>query len=95
MADEPPTQEARMFHNTEISTMVQLVTTAEAAQVMAMDDKILQAEQRSFHSFFDVHVIAKDDGSYSLFEEADYGELPTHLIDDIIYTAQGKMSDEY
>ena len=52
-----------MFHNTEISTMVQLVTTAEAAQTMAMDDKILQAEQRSFHSFFDVHVIAKDDGS--------------------------------
>jgi hypothetical protein len=40
-------------------------------------------------------VVRVGDGSYLLIEEGDYGELPLHLIDDIVYTAAGKMDDEY
>ena len=44
--------------------------------------------------FFDVHVVQTEEG-YILIEEGDYGELPMHLIDDIVYTATGKMDDQY
>ena len=63
--------------------------------IIALDEKIMQAERRSYHTFFDVHVVQAGDGSYLLIEEGDYGELPLHLIDDIVYTATGKMDDEY
>ena len=43
---------------------------------------------------FDVHVVETRDG-YILIEEGDYGELPMHLIDQIVYTATGKMADEF
>ena len=61
---------------------------------IALDEKTLEAERRSYHSFFDVHVVRTEDG-YILIEEGDYGELPMHFIDDIVYTATGKMDDEY
>ena len=61
---------------------------------IALDEKTLEAERRSYPSFFDVHVVRTEDG-YILIEEGDYGELPMHLIDDIVYTATGKMDDEY
>ena len=63
-------------------------------ETIALDEKTLEAERRSYHSFFDVHVVQTEDG-YILIEEGDYGELPLHLIDDIVYTASGKMDDEY
>lgn len=62
--------------------------------IIALDEKTLEAERRSYHTFFDVHVVKTADG-YILIEEGDYGELPMHLIDDIVYTATGKMDDEY
>lgn len=64
------------------------------ADIIALDVKTLEAERRSYHTFFDVHVVRTTDG-YMLIEEGDYGELPMHLIDDIVYTATGKMDDEY
>lgn len=36
-----------------------------------------------------------DHYGYILIEEGDYGELPMHLIDQIVYTATGKMADEF
>ena len=63
-------------------------------ETIALDEKTLEAERRSYHSFFDVHVVQTEDG-YILIEEGDYGELPMHLIDDIVYTSSGKMDDEY
>ncbi|MEM6409917.1 MAG: hypothetical protein AAF683_00110 [Pseudomonadota bacterium] len=62
--------------------------------IIALDEKTLEAERRSYHTFFDVHVVKTSEG-YILIEEGDYGELPMHLIDDIVYTATGKMDDEY
>lgn len=62
--------------------------------IIALDEKTLEAERRSYHTLFDVHVVQTEDG-YILVEEADYGELPMHLIDQIVYTATGKMDDEF
>ena len=64
------------------------------SDTIVLDEKTLEAERRSYHTFFDVHVVQTQDG-YILIEEGDYGELPMHLIDDIVYTATGKMDDEY
>ena len=60
--------------------------------IIALDEKTLEAERRSYHTFFDVHVVETRDG-YILIEEGDYGELPMHLIDQIVYTATGKMAE--
>ena len=54
--------------------------------IIALDENTLEAERRSYHTFFDVHVVETADG-YILIEEGDYGELPMHLIDQIVYTA--------
>ena len=65
------------------------------AQSLSMDDKIMQAERRSYHSFYDIHVIDNEDGTYSTYEEGDYNALPMSIIDRIVYSVAGKMSDEY
>lgn len=41
--------------------------------IIALDEKTLEAERRSYHTFFDVHVVETRDG-YILIEEGDYGE---------------------
>ena len=56
---------------------------------------VIRSETPYGQTVFDVHVVQAGDGSYLLIEEGDYGELPLHLIDDIVYTATGKMGDEY
>ena len=73
-----------------------LAADAIMGRSITLDETIMRAERRSYHSFFDVHVVENDDGTYSVFEEVDYGTLlPSHLIDAIVYTADGKMSDEF
>jgi|GEM_PF-639965 len=80
-----------------IKTASHEVLTHEMIQArsLCLDEKIMEAERRSFHTFFDVHVIENDDFTYSVFEEGDYGNLPNHLIDSVVYTTVGKMDDEY
>ncbi len=39
--------------------------------IIALDEKTLEAERRSYHTFFDVHVVETRDG-YILIEEGDY-----------------------
>lgn len=62
---------------------------------MAFNEAVRRAEQRSYHTYFDTHVIAEEDGTYATLDEGDYGALPMQVIDRIYYTAQGRMSDEY
>lgn len=83
------------YNTTAYAAQSTLAAEAIIARSITLDEKIQQAERRSFHSFFDIHVIANEDGTYSLFEEGDYGAIPNHLIDSITYTADGKMSDEF
>ena len=54
-----------------------------------------RAEQRSYHTYFDTHVVEEPDGSYITIDEGDYGRLPMQVIDRIYYTAQGRLADEY
>ena len=35
-----------------------------------------QADIRANHSFFDQHIIAQEDGSYTAIDEGDYDVLP-------------------
>ena len=62
---------------------------------MAFNEAVRRAEQRSYHTYFDTHVVEEADGSYMTVGEADYGQLPMQVIDRIYYTAQGRLSDEY
>ena len=54
---------------------------------------VASAERRALHSYFDQHVI-EDEGRYFSIDEADYNALPMRLIDKVVYTAHGAMSDE-
>ena len=83
-----------MCYTTETFEADTATTRQINTDTIALDEKTLQAERRSYHSFFDVHVVQTEEG-YLLIEEGDYGELPRHLIDDIVYTATGKMDDQY
>jgi hypothetical protein len=62
---------------------------------MAFNEAVRRAEQRSYHTYFDTHVVEEADGSYLTLDEGDYGRLPMQVIDRITYTAQGRMADEY
>jgi hypothetical protein len=53
------------------------------------------AERRALHSFFDQHVIIEADGRYCAIDEGDYNALPMHIIDRVVYSVPGAMSDEY
>ena len=83
-----------MCYTTETFEADTATTRQINTDTIALDEKTLQAERRSYHSFFDVHVVQTEEG-YILIEEGDYGELPMHLIDDIVYTATCKMDDQY
>ncbi|API60169.1 hypothetical protein BSL82_13410 [Tardibacter chloracetimidivorans] len=53
------------------------------------------AERRALHSFFDQHVIEDDTRGYIAIDEGDYGALPMALIDRVVHTVPGGMSDEF
>ena len=53
-----------------------------------------QADIRANHSFFDQHIIAQEDGSYTAVDEGDYDALPQRLIDQVVNTIAGRMGDD-
>lgn len=83
------------YQTTNNISIVASNNAAIIAQSISMDEKIMQVERRSYHSFYDVHVIENEDGTYSTYEEGDYDALPMSIIDRIVYSVAGKMSDEY
>ena len=74
-----------------MATLLEASITGE----MAFNEAVRRAEQRSYHSYFDTHVVGETDGSYATIDEGDYGALPMQVIDRIYYTAQGRMGDDY
>jgi hypothetical protein len=74
-----------------MATLLEASITAE----MAFNEAVRRAEQRSYHSYFDTHVVEETNGTYSTIDEGDYGALPMQLIDRIYYTAQGRLADDY
>ena len=52
------------------------------------------AERRAYHSYFNQHIVEAD-GDYYAFDEGDYNALPQHLVDQVVHTVPGALSDEY
>ena len=63
----------------------------QAAFVAALD----QAHARSFHSYFTQYILADDEAGYIAVDEGDYGALPKALLDRVIDTVPGRLSDEF
>lgn len=74
---------------------MQTITTAQHADTANYLAALAFAERRALHSFFDQHVIEDDAGHYVAIDEGDYDALPVTLIDRVVHTVPGGMSDEF
>ncbi|QQN74004.1 hypothetical protein [Croceicoccus sp. YJ47] len=63
----------------------------QAAFIAALD----QAHARSFHSYFTQYVLTDDDAGYIAVDGGDYGALPKAMLDRVIDTVPGRLSDEF
>ena len=63
----------------------------QAAFVAALD----QAQARSFHSYFTQYILSDEEAGYIAVDEGDYGALPKALLDRVIETVPGRLSDEF
>jgi len=63
----------------------------QAAFVAALD----QAHARSYHSYFTQYVLIDGEAGYIAVDEGDYGKLPKALLDRVIDTVPGRLSDEF
>jgi hypothetical protein len=63
----------------------------QAAFVAALD----QAHARAFHSYFAQHVLVDAEGGYIAVDEGDYGALPKAMLDRVVDSVPGKLSDEF
>jgi hypothetical protein len=53
------------------------------------------ANARSFHSYFNQYILTDFERGYIVIDEGDYGALPPQLMDRVIDSVPGRMSDEY
>ena len=71
-----------------------LATTAlandQAAYVAALD----RAHARSYHSYFNQHVLTDAEAGYITIDEGDYGALSAQLAERVIETVPSKLCDE-
>jgi hypothetical protein len=63
----------------------------QAAFVAALD----KAHARSLHSYFTQYVLTDGEAGYIAVDEGDYGALPKAMLDRVIDTVPGKLSDEF
>ena len=63
----------------------------QAAFVAALD----QAHARSYHSYYTQYVLTDNEAGYIAVDEGDYGALPKAMLDRVIDTVPGKLSDEF
>lgn len=74
---------------------MQTISTTSQADTANYLAALAFAERRALHSFFDQHVIEEARGSYVAIDEGDYNALPMALVDRVVHTVPGRMSDEY
>jgi hypothetical protein len=53
------------------------------------------SERRALHSFFAQHVLVDAGAGYITIDEGNYEALPVSMIDRVIHTVHGAMSDEF
>lgn len=63
----------------------------QAAFVAALD----QAHARSYHSYYTQYVLTDNEAGYIAVDEGDYGALPKTMLDRVIDTVPGRLSDEF
>lgn len=74
---------------------MQTISNIAIADTAAYLAAVACAEQRALHSFFDQHIVEDADGHYLAIDEGDYNALPQRMIDRIVHTVPGAMSDEW
>ncbi|MDO7836889.1 hypothetical protein Q4610_17725 [Sphingobium sp. HBC34] len=74
---------------------MQIISTFIANEQTAYLAAVACAERRALHSFFDQHVIEDDIDGFIAIDEGDYDALPMGIIDRVVHTVPGGMSDEF
>lgn len=74
---------------------MQIISTSIANEHAAYLAAVACAERRALHSFFDQHVIEDDTDGFIAVDEGDYDALPMAIIDRVVHTIPGGMSDEF
>lgn len=74
---------------------MQTTSTVPGNDTAAYLAAVAIAERYALHSFFDQHVLEDCDAGYVTIDEGDYGSLPGPIIDRIVHTVHGAMSDEF
>ena len=74
---------------------MQTQMTSAAADNAAFFAAVACAQRRALHSFFDQHVIQESEDRYISIDEGDYDALPMTLVDRVVHTVPGGLSDEY
>ena len=66
------------------------ISNDQAAYVAALD----RAHARSYHSYFNQHVLTDAEAGYIAIDEGDYGALSVQLAERVIETVPSKLCDE-
>jgi hypothetical protein len=74
---------------------MQIISTTTGTDHAAYLAAVACAEHRALHSFFDQHVLEDAERGYIAIDEGDYDALPMRLIDQVVHTVPGRMSDEF
>lgn len=74
--------------------MASYLATSTTGQI-AFHEAVNRAEMRSYHTYFNTHVVEENDGSFQVIQDTSYDTIPMHIIDRITYTAQGRMAEDY
>ena len=72
-----------------------LEQTHRKADEQALITAMHCAYARSFHSYFNQYILTDFERGYIVIDEGDYGALPPQLMDRVIDSVPGRMSDEY
>jgi len=74
---------------------MQIISTVATYDHAGFIAAIACAERRALHSYFDQHVIDDPENGYVAIDEGDYNALPMTIIDRVVHTVPGGMSDEF
>ncbi len=74
---------------------MQMHSHIAVADITSYLNAVAVAERRALHSYFDQHIIEDEEIGHIAIDEGDYNALPLSLIDRIVHTVPGAMSDEY
>lgn len=72
-----------------------MLSTITASQPTTYQAAIATAARRAAHSYFDQHILTDAERGYITIDEGDYGALPDHIVERIVMTVPGVLTDEY